>query len=374
MPHVALRSRTERIPSIKIASYMIVVVAALVPVSIFFVIAYGQLSSVVLDNAETLARTLRDSRIERISASIHSVFGNATAAGAHALETGTLTGFNAPDTAKPLRELIVREPAIARLTLFNGFFEPLASVDSDGDVSEVDVFEAIRLTLQDLNFETPEVILELDMGDTTSTLTLFSRIATGTRILGYLTAIFDYETLDASISTPDRTRILLFNGRYQRIADSLGGSRWAVIIDPLTERMLDGFSETVRSEETIHSYGFIDLATTELFIDVIVPLSIGSRRVSSFVITFVFFLLVSALFAVVVAWSHVRSILRYGESLLIRSRFTREMEFFTGMVENLSAIQERIESAAGLQSRLDRLQTDISVIIEELPGGDSDDK
>ena len=377
LPRLRRATPAEGIPAMKLRSYLLAIISTVVPLLFFFMISYGRLAGVVRENAETLAVTLRDSRSERISASIGGAFQNVASAATYALGSGTLTGYASADTIKPLLELVRREPALVRVTLYNEFLEPVAAVNTEGVLSESEIHEAIRNRLQELAFEYPSMILELDMGDATSGLILFSEITDGARVVGYVTAVHDYGGLDALLGSPDRTHISLFNGRYQRIAgtqgSARGGERWEVVIDPLTERILDGFTETVRIGDDVHSYGYIDFVTTELFIDVLVPVEIGETKVGSFVVTFIFFTFLAMVFSLFIAWAHVRSIVTYGEALLIRSRFSREMSFFTGLSENLGQIHHNLESVDELKTRLERLQSDVAKIMDELPSADTDD-
>ena len=376
-PRLKRAAPAEGIPAMKIRSYLLAILSTVVPLLFFFIFAYGRLAGVVQENAETLALTLRDSRSERVSTSIGGAFRNVASAASYSLDSGTLTGYASADTVKPLLELVRREPALVRVTLYNEFLEPVAAVSAAGELNESDIHEAIRIRLQELAFEYPSIILELDMGDSTSGLVLFAKITDGARVSGYVTAVHDYSALDALLVSPDGTHISLFNGRYQRIAgtpaSTSGGERWELVIDPLTERILDGFTETVRIDDDVHSYGYIDFSTTELFIDVMVPIEIGDTKVGSFVVAFVFFTLVAIVFSLLIAWAHVRSIITYGEALLIRTRFSREMGFFADLSDNLGQIRNNLESVDELKSRLERLQSDVVKIMDELPAADTDD-
>ena len=378
LPRFRRTKPADGIPAMKTRSYLLAIISTVIPLLFFFMISYGRLLGVVRENAETLAITLRDSRRERISASIGGAFQNVASAASYALDSGTLTGYASADTTKPLLELVRREPALIRVTLYNEFLEPVAAVNSEGELNESEINEAIRKRLQGLAFEYPSMILELDMGDSTSGLVLFAKIADGARISGYVTAVHDYRALDALLGSPGPTHISLFNGRYQRIAGTpdsvIGGKRWEVVIDPLTERILDGFTETVRMDNDVHSYGYIDFTTTELFIDVLVPIEVGETKVGSFVVAFIFFTLLSMVFSLFVAWAHVRSIVTYGEALLVRSRFTREMGFFAGLSDNLDQIKDNIDSVDELKLRLERLRTDVVKIMDQLPAADTDDE
>ncbi len=366
--------RREHTEHMAIRSHVLIIITTLAPLSLFFALSYSQLSRVVLDGATTLAETLRDARAERIAVSVRNAFRAAESAAEYALDAGTLTGYNAPDTVKPLAELIEREQSLERVTLYNSFYEPLAAVARDGELSEVDLYEAVRLRIQSVEFDADPIITEMDIGDATSRLVMFSRISNGAGVRGYVSAVYEYRELARLAAAPDRVRVTVYNGRYQRIADSSEITEWKIVIDPLTERMLDGFTETLRIDSEVHAFGFIDLETTELFIDVATPLSIGAARLGSFVVTFVFFLLGASLWAVVVAWAHVRSIVRYGERILIRNRYTNDMRFFRRFRSNIESIRKRIAEVAELQAELEYLDDDISVIMDASPPGDSDDE
>ena len=137
--------------------------------------------------------------------------------------------------------------------------------------------------------------------------------------------------------------------------------------------MLDGFAETRSDDAEVHAYGYVDLSTTELFIDVRVPLSIGSSRLDSFIVTFIFFFVVVALSAVAVSWIHVRSIVRYGETILVRKRFTKEMRLFSGLLTSVDSVQSRLSGVADLQLQIDKLKTDLNRLVDRIPSSDSDD-
>jgi len=348
-------------------------IAALVPLALFFVFSFSLISKAITDNAMVLAETLRDARSERITTSVRNAFDNSVSSAEYAFETGTLNRYNSPDTLKPLRELIDRSSAVERIVLYDRFFEPVAAVGRNGDLSESQLHERVRIELPEIQFDTNQIISELDLGDATSRLLLFAEVITGTRAQGYVTAMYDYGEIARLIAAPARAGIAVYNGRYQRIADSFGLTDWTLVIDSLTERMLDGFTETVRLDGTVHSYGYVDFGTAELFIDVAVPLEIGARRVNSLIITFVFFFLVTAFFSVIVAWTQVRSVVQYGEAVLVRSRFSDEMPLFNRFSTNLAALQRMLDSAEEMQQRMKALADDASSIVEAMPNPENED-
>ena len=381
LPRRRKRRAGDGIRAIKAQIYVLIALTALIPLSFFFFICFNQISNVVRDNAVALAETLRDARTERIKTSIFEAFGDAASAAAYALDSGTLTGYNAPDTLKPLARALERNRSIERLALYSAFFEPLAAVDSDGEVTRQSLHERIRNRLPDIRFHSDEIVFELDLGDKTSRLILFARImnetesgaASNASPRGYVTATYNYDVLAELLSAPPDVRISVFNGRYQQIADSFGLSNWKLVINALTERMLDGFAETRSDDAEVHAYGYVDLSTTELFIDVRVPLSIGSSRLDSFIVTFIFFFVVVALSAVAVSWVHVRSIVRYGETILVRKRFTKEMRLFSGLLTSVDSVQSRLSGVADLQLQIDKLKTDLNRLVDRIPSSDSDD-
>lgn len=371
------RRPTGRIPTIKIRSYVLILSTAIVPLGLFFAFSFSQVSRTVTDHAIVLAETLRDSRSERLMTSVRHSFTAAVSAGAFAVETGTLTRYNAPNTVQPLVELLDRAPAIERIALYDPVYVPVAAVGRNGTIPESELLEQIRVMLPGTVFENQtdriaRTTVELDLGDRTSRLVQLARISTGTRVMGYLTAVYDYSAIPGLVRAPAGTRISVFNGRYQRIADSSGRGDWQVVIDPLTERMLDGFTETVLREASVHSYGYIDFDTAELFLDVAVPLEIGSHRLDTLLLTFFFFLAATALGAVAVAWAHVRSVVRYGESILINSRLSREMRLFSRFSDRLSSLQESLRRTAGIEAEIEAVRGDVMTILDELPSGDAD--
>ena len=373
-PFSAIRKRLKgRVRTIKIRSYVLVLLTALVPVSLLFVFSYTQISKLVVENAITLAETLRDARAERIRLSITNTYANVVSSATHILDSGTLTGFNAPDTVKPLTELLESEGVIERVTIYDSFFEPLAAADREGAIAESSIYEQIRVKLMDIRFESDTAIYELDLENANSRLILFGRLTAGSRVRGYVTAIYDYREIKPLVSTPAGL-ISIYNTRYQRIGDSFGLSKLDKTINPLTERMLDGYTETVQTESEIHAYGFIDFETAELFIDVSIPLDFGATELSSLIVTFIFFLVATAIFATAIAWVHVRSIISYGESILVRTRFAREMRLFTRFAATLESVQGGMQAYSDMQTHISNLKRDVTTILSELPREESDDE
>lgn len=367
--------------NVKGQTYLVILLAVIVPVLLLGTISFGYLSGTLSEQHFARLETIREDRILVIQNNLQTLFSRLEIT-LPPLVLNQYPESNQNDRKKSalvmaMRQILLQEPALKGIYLFDeNFAYNAASIPGFQDIpynlDEKDIPGPVRIYLQQLIFDKPGMAGEVDLKDTTSQLAYFLKIVDNGALRGYAAVLLDYTYFDRFLEIESPYHLSLYNNRYQIVGDNQGGKRWKVIITEHTERILDGFSENNRVEGRFHSYRFIDLVDTELFLDVSLPEQVIFASLGGFQVTVFFYTLVLAMLALLIGWSYGRAVIRYGESLLMNKSFNRDMSFFTRMDKNIRHLQNDINTILKVQTNLNYLRNDLSIIIEEMPDAQDD--
>jgi len=359
------------VETIKKQTYFVILLSAVLPLFLFNIISFSQFKSYVHAQSSEQIEYVRDEWLVRYKFEYNRLFNR----------LDLIMGqkdliISVPEkshSASSLKSVITEESGVAEVVFFDDTYTPVNKIDSSGLIEIHDYSSSVRLTLQEIVFPAGRVTSDIQLPDGTSALYIFYKVIDSEHNLGYAAWKLSYDWLQNTLPSSSAYSRNIFNDKYQLIASSGDTPLWSTHITEQTERMLDGFSETEVYSGVLHSFGFVDLGDTAVYGDIVISTSSLNLYFRNILITAIFFLLFTILMAIIFAWNFSGRLLRYGESVLIKNNYTKEMKFFRRMEGNIHLIREDAETIAAMQTRLGYLLNDINVIVEELPD-DSDDK
>ncbi len=262
--------------------------------------------------------------------------------------------------------LVGREKGILSAYTFNFQYAPFRGANPEG------LPGVIREDLQERVFAENIEFREIGNDDGTSTLWAFA-LFRNSETRYYAVWSYDYEYINAFLT--DRLEHYgqwsLLNSRYQILGDSRKTPQWSTRLNEQTQRMLDGFFETKIYDDQIHSYAALDLGGEFLYLDIQIPTNVVTAASRNLRANLVFFVILFFMLSGILSWTVKRSLIRWGEGLIIRRAFSKEMIFFPRMEGNIRNLQEKIKFIKAMDQQLDYVLNDLEELKRNIPPEDA---
>jgi len=222
-------------------------------------------------------------------------------------------------------------------------------------------------------FSEPLTIDYISFPDNQSLLCLYKKHVSNGILIGYSAILIDFSLLQPHLHMPDNLNLDLFDEEYKLLATTTDKQLGVVTINDLTRRMVDGYSEIMAFDQNIHSFSFLNLGETSLYLTVYQKEK-DFGRYSRGRFSLSFFVIILFFASYVTAWKLHKEVLRFGERILVRKSYSREMRFFSRLKSNLQNLSENVKIFEDIENQLKYMENDIEYIIENIPEPDDEKK
>ncbi len=260
---------------------------------------------------------------------------------------------------------------INNISIINEIFSALYLYDKNrtpiSDLPDDPYFRIVTENLIECRFSEPKVVDFLSFPDNQSLLCIFQKHIFNGRVLGYSAILLNFSFLQSQLSIPEGLGIDIYNEEYQLTATSTNTQLGIVSINDLTRAMIDGYSDIMIFEEKVYSYGYINLGETSLYLTVYKNLDSYGRQSLSGKFSLIFFLLILLFSVFLTAWKLYKEILKYGEKILVKKAYSKDIRFFNRLKENLGGLINNAKVFEQIDNKLKYLENDIEYIIDNIP-------
>jgi len=224
-------------------------------------------------------------------------------------------------------------------------------------------------------FSEPTAVDFLSFPDNQSLLCIYQKHVTEGGLKGYSAILLDFSFISPHLNVPDTVELDIYNEEYQLVGTSAQKQLGVVTINDLTRTMIDGYSDFMELEDNIHSFGYINLGETSLYLTIYKDLKYYGKQSSSGSFSLLFFILILLFSSYLTAWKMHKEILKYGERILVRRSYTKDMRFFSRLKGNLLNLSKNTAVFEQIENQLKYMENDIDYIIDNIPeSGDEEGK
>ncbi len=344
--------------------YFVVIAAILIPFAILIFAAFTRITGLHIQNQDTELETIRDS-LSRTGENYFNDFSR------YAYLNFTEDGMN-PESF--YEHLNYKGNYIQQISLYDDDYSFTGGMSDNGRLEESEIQGEIRSSLQNEIFSDYfSYRFILDGGDFIPVLFLINNVLDGESPYRYAAIIMKMPFYSAYLLEFENIRIQLLNRNYHVLYDSkFPENPYITLLNQITEKMIDGYSNTETFESMRISYTSIRIFPERIYFSVIQDQSLAFVQRSGFLnLMILAFLLVSA-GAFVTAWYLNKSVAEFGENLLVSDRYTGDMLFFRRLLKSIERVRKNLPVLDEIRNDINYLYNDLEVIQEKSPQGKKD--
>jgi len=200
--------------------------------------------------------------------------------------------------------------------------------------SDENILEELKKTA----FQTPIYISDFKVDNYEGNQYIFYKITEEGHLVGYTAFKVSNSIFFSKDSNEQKKEINIYNDKFSVIYSNNPLNLYKDIINSMTKDMLDGFTQTIHFGNKIHSYSFIDLDNTTMYIDISEPQNIVLKPITDLKIFIIIIYIVSIGFSFILFLKFNKSLKEYNRECSLTEKEFFDSPMYNDFLDNLEGL------------------------------------